>query len=195
MKKSLLLASLLALGTSAYASESAKDWFMGVEVGSAKGSEEASGNGISVEASDSGAYYSIKGGKYIDKHRVSGSYTLYNTESNVDMSALALGYDYMFKTTSKFTPFIGANIAYSMYEATGGLAAGLNKDKIEMNGLSYGIGFGGLYAINKNFDLEFNLKYNKNTADDTLIRTADDTSINFELDYITHIGVGVNYNF
>ncbi|MCF6340506.1 MAG: porin family protein [Sulfurimonas sp.] len=161
---------------------------MVIETGSANLAVKASAAGAIASGSDSGGYISVKGGKYFDNSRVSASYSFYNTDSNVDMSAFAVGYDYMFNTSSKFTPFIGVNVGYSMYEETSATIP-----TIDVDGMTYGAGIGVMYEINKNFEIEFNAKYNKSIADDTV--TVSGVNIKVEADYITHIGIGINYNF
>ena len=182
MKKSLVLASLLALSVSCAASDSSKNWFIGIEGGTAELDFTVDGESYSV--TDDSNYLSLKGGKYFGNSRIGINYNFYNTEYGGDMSAYGVGYDYIFDiATSKLSPYVGVNIQYASYE----------KLELNLNGISYGLGCGIMYEANKNFDIELGLKYNIDSGEDTVVE--DSTVYEIALDNTIHIGIGINYNF
>jgi opacity protein-like surface antigen len=192
MKKNLILVGLLSWSVNSFANESENKLFVGLEVGSANLSVKLSAPGIESQSnSDRGGYTTLKVGKYIDVGRITGSYSMYNEEDDVDMNVLSLSYDYLFKNSSSFTPFIGANIGYFSYE----LSNVIDNSNLDIKGLTYGLGAGGLYAINDNFDFEINLRYNITSADDLVRVPGTSVDIKAEAESISHVGIGFNYNF
>ncbi len=186
MKKNVIVAGLLALSVNSFASESNRDAFIGLEIGSANISVKASADGESVSDSESETYFSLKGGKYINSGRILASYTNYNV-SDASANAIVIGYDYLFenKENSALTPYIGANIGYANYE--------IDDTLIDISGMTYGVGAGVLFNVNKNVDIDFNLRYNLVSADDTV--DISGTDVKLEIESALHIGFGVNYNF
>lgn len=196
MKKSLVLACLLAIGANSFATEIKDGWFVGLQTGSASYRNKATANLIDVveynKATD--GYISFKVGKYFDYGRVYLNYNIYDTKSNVDMKYFEAGYDYLFYNSTKFTPYIGVNAGYSVAKNTGALKYGYNKDELDLSGFAYGLGIGAMYKINDSFDIEVSASYNKLDADDTLNHSSG-LSVYYEANYITHLGIGFNYNF
>ncbi len=195
MKKNIVLAGLLALSislsanesndASLSANESNRDIFIGLGIGKASFSTSYYDSSWGTEEdTEKETYFSLKAGKYIDNGRIMVSYTKYDTESYVDINALAIEYDY-FIGNSSFQPYIGANIGYSMLSVDNGS---------DMDGLTYGVGIGALIPINKNFDVDIGLTYNLSNQNYSEIDSYGD-NIEFDIESIMHMGIAINYNF
>lgn len=157
MKKKLLTATLVAtLSTSAVAVD--VQYFVGGEFGSAKMSMDASVLGIDLgEASDRGGFAGLKFGAILNEnHRIGVSYNSYNTESNIDLNSYGIGYDYLIKTSTKLTPFVGVGLAKVNYKETGykTIDNDFDSDTFEMDGLIGTVNLGAVFEITNNFELE-----------------------------------------
>jgi outer membrane protein W len=125
MKKSLVLASLLLMGTTAAMAGKVGDTIVGAEFGAMHTSSTAtatnltSGASASESGSDNTTYEAIKLGKYYDYGRVGAALGHGNSKDGVDSNYIAVSYDYMFYNESKITPFIGASLSYAKATAKG----------------------------------------------------------------------------
>ncbi|NOQ32022.1 MAG: outer membrane beta-barrel protein [Helicobacteraceae bacterium] len=208
MKKSLIVASLLAVvATSAVASEPRDKWFGGLELGNTSINVDmtasATGTSAGTSTSISGGFQAIKIGKYFEYGRVYVTYANYNTTGNTDMSSFGAGYDYLINNSTNWTPFIGANIGSFSYKESGGIASASSagftttKDTIDLSGASFGANAGVLYSINSNFDLEAGLRISTTSASDNMTWTKNGIDVNLEskVNTISQIYIGANYNF
>ena len=205
MKKNIIIAAMIAVcTTSIVASESSNAWFGGLEVGSTSADFKAEVAGLSLNTSDSGGSQSIKVGKYLgNAGRTYAIYTRYNTDSNVDLNSYGVGYDYLFYNSTSFIPFIGVNLGYFNYKASGldaalaGSGVTSSSDSINISGLTYGLNIGAMYEINKNFEIEAGARFIANNADDTVTFTngVNSVALKGEIDKIVQYYIGLNYNF
>jgi len=206
MKKSLVVASFLMLSGSAVFADS-NAWFVGGEFGGMSIHGKSSGssdvhlaNGDIIEGGSSSdtintTYEAIKVGKYFDYGRIYGSIAYQNKKETMSSYTYGLGYDYLFRNKSDFTPFIGVNTSYSTAKIDDNDAKELSIDKPK--GFNYGPEAGLLYAITKNTELEVGVRYMISNVDDT--STVDDsgTKVNLKMedDRFIQYYLGLNYKF
>ena len=189
MKKSFILASILALSSTTLMAVDAKNnWFTGLEAGKTKHKYSASALGTSISGDESDSSVTLKIGKYLGSlGRIYGGYTAYNTDDNIDISSYSLGYDYLIYNNSNFTPFVGLNVGNVNYEEKGlqasiaGSGLTVNKDTIDISGVYYGVEVGALYEASKNLDIEIGIRLAKTTGNDavTFSNGVDSASINY----------------
>ena len=192
MKKSLIVASLLLVGSSALvAADMDNSWFVGGEFGAMniKAKASASDGTTAVSATDTinATYEAIKIGKYFEYGRIYGAISRQNSKDDFSSNNFGIGYDYLFKNKSEFTPFLGANVMYTK---------GKTKDvplTDAPTGLNYGVEAGILYAITKNTELELGARYLVSNVDDSISAGAAYAKI--EGKNITQYYVGLNYKF
>lgn len=200
MKKSLAMASLLALGTSAMAVDVQPFVGVGIERTTADYNYKASGSalGYSYSYSDdaSDTTLKLKAGAILDKtHRLSVSHAKYS-DYGADVRILLLNYDYLFPINEKFNLYAGAHAGQAKYEQY--VNPSIGKIDIDMSGLVYGLQFGALFDITKNIELEAGLAYSKYNVDDTISGTTSlgfDYSVKTELEDSTSMFIGINYKF
>lgn len=207
MKKSLVVASLLFLGASSVlvAAEAGNEWFIGGEFGGmnikSKTSATVSFGGNSVTESESdttrATYEAFKVGKYFEYGRVYGSFGIQNEKDDFSSFSLGLGYDYLFKNKSNFTPFLGINASYSKAKIDDADIKEMGLDKPK--GFNYGLEAGLLYAMTKNIELEIGLRYMKSNVDksatDNITFAPFSVSGKVESENITQYYLGLNYKF
>ena len=197
IKKSLAMASLLALGTSAMAIDVQPFVGVGIERTTLdyKASASALGYSYSYSDDDSDTALKLKAGAILDKtHRLSVSHAKYS-DNGADVRILLLNYDYLFPINEKFNLYAGAHAGQAKYEQDVNTAIG--KIDIDMSGLVYGLQVGALFDITKNIELEAGLAYSKYNVDDTISRTylGVDYSLKTELEDSTSMFIGINYKF
>jgi hypothetical protein len=197
MKKSLVLASLLLVGSSAMAS----DYFVGANIVNAESSATLSGTATydgasySGSISDSGRDTNINikiGLNNIDNRIYIQTGKLYD-DSNISYTSTTINYDkFLEKTSSGFTPFIGAHIGNGKFEILG----------YSQTGTEYGIQTGLLKTLeNKKFQFEAGIRYTvasaKFTANESGTINGKTYTVNgtIEADDATALYVGLNYKF
>ncbi|QIR76616.1 outer membrane beta-barrel protein [Sulfurospirillum diekertiae] len=207
MKKSLIVATLLMIGTSStlVAGEMGNEWFVGGEFGGMSMHTKTSGSayipsqGLNTEGTYketiNSTYEALKMGKYFEFGRIYGSLAYQNKKDDLTSYTFGLGYDYLFKNKSDFTPFIGVNASYSQakWDVDGAKELSLDKPK----GFNYGPEVGLLYSVTKNTELEIGVRYMISDVKDTFsandgINRAD---IKLEAEKIIQYYVGLNYKF
>ena len=197
IKKSLAMASLLALGTSAMAIDVQPFVGVGIERTTLdyKASASALGYSYSYSDDDSDTALKLKAGAILDKtHRLSVSHAKYS-DNGADVRILLLNYDYLFPINEKFNLYAGAHAGQAKYEQDVNTAIG--KIDIDMSGLVYGLQVGALFDITKNIELEAGLAYSKYNVDDTISGTylGVDYSAKSEPEDSTSMFIGINYKF
>lgn len=195
IKKSLAMASLLALGTSAMAIDVQPFVGVGIERTTLDYKASASALGYSYSDDDSDTALKLKAGAILDKtHRLSVSHAKYS-DNGADVRILLLNYDYLFPINEKFNLYAGAHAGQAKYEQDVNTAIG--KIDIDMSGLVYGLQVGALFDITKNIELEAGLAYSKYNVDDTISGTYSgvDYSAKSELEDSTSMFIGINYKF
>ncbi len=206
IKKSLLVASLLFATTSVVAQN---EYFMGVGIGSGSWTPEAvvtnsTGSTVATTSeSDSGRVVSILGGAIIDKkHKLSIGYSIYNTDADVDMTSIDLGYAYFIDqdslkiTNKKWKPFVG--VAYSMSTYTEKLSSSYNKSEFELKTNALMIDVGIDYEIDKNqfITMQYDMSLSTSGSESATLTTGgNDYNVNMEVDKISRFLVSYNYKF
>ncbi|WP_041963696.1 outer membrane beta-barrel protein [Sulfurospirillum cavolei] len=206
MKKSLVVASLLFIGSSALvAAEMGNSWFVGGEFGGMnidtkiKGSAVIPSESINISAEEKdttkATYEALKIGKYFEYGRVYGSLAKQNEKDDFSSYTLGVGYDYMFKNKSDFTPFLGVNASYTKAKIDGELYDVLSLDKPK--GFNYGVEAGFVYAMSKNLELEMGVRYMKSNIDESFSFSdgTNSANIKIEAENITQYYLGLNYKF
>lgn len=199
MKKSIVVASLLILGTSSFASQVKDDWFIGVQAGSSTYEVDVKADigyaGLYNEdyIEDDQGYISFRAGKYFKYGRVYVNYDYYDAKSYMDLNYFGAGYDYLFYNSTKFTPYIGASVGYMQMEVDGFMNEDNNKRSIDISSVTYGFNIGAIYEINKNFDIEISASYRAMDEEDDLVYSGN--KIRYTSEDVAQIGVGFNYNF
>jgi len=198
MKKSLVVASMLLLGTSTVlmAAESENEWFVGGEFGgmslSTKSSITIGTFSLSEKDTLDTTYEAIKVGKYFDYGRVYGTLGYQNEKDDITSVHLGLAYDYMFRNKSAFTPFLGANISYTKATIDDEDIKTLSLDKPK--GFNYGLEAGIVYALTKKVELEMGVRYMLSNLEDSETY-APSISAKVESENITQYYLGLNYKF
>jgi len=206
MKKSLVVVSFLMLSGPAIFAYS-NSWFVGGEFGGmnihgkSTGSADVhlSNGDIIGEGSTSdtvkATYEALKVGKYFDFGRIYGSIAYQNKKYEMTSYTYGLGYDYLFKNKSDFTPFIGINASYSIGKVDGDLSKEL--DLQDPKGFNYGAETGFIYAITKNTELEIGVRYVISDVDDKSTINDSGTNVNLTLenDRFIQYYLGLNYKF
>ena len=202
MKKSLIVASLLVLGTSSalVAAETGNEWFVGGEFGGMSMHTKTSGtvNGTSIDdykETINSTYEGIKVGKYFDYGRIYGNLSYQNKKDDLSSYTFGLGYDYLFKNKSAVTPFIGLNASYSKAKYDNDYAKAYEIDKPK--GFNYGPEAGLLYSVTKNTELEIGVRYMISDVKDTGLTydAGDQINAKIEAEKIIQYYVGLNYKF
>ena len=206
MKKSLVVASLLFIGSSALvAAEMDNSWFVGGEFGGMnidtkiKGSAVIPSESINISGEEKdttkATYEALKVGKYFEYGRVYGTIGKQNKKDDFSSYSLGVGYDYMFKNKSDFTPFLGVNASYTKAKIDDEVIEILSLDKPK--GFSYGIEAGFVYAATKNVELEMGVRYMKSNIDESFSFSdgTNSANIKIEAENITQYYLGLNYKF
>ena len=194
MKKSLAMASLLALGTSAMAVDVQP--FVGAGAGISWNKSEATATIGAVSASESdrnsSASLILKGGAILDgSHRLSLNYAP-SFHSDANVHNVMAGYDYLIPLNDKNKLYVGAHAGVSSFKG---------KDEISdysMSGFAYGAQAGYIYDITKNIEFEFGLNYTKHDLDKTGTMRANNgnpVSVKLEMKDSISTFAGINYKF
>ena len=199
MKKSLVMASLLALGTSIMAVEVQPFVGIGAEIATldykGSGSVPLAGYNESYSDDDSDTGLKLKVGAILDKnHRLSISHAKFSN-NGADVKILLANYDYLFPINEQFKLYAGAHAGQAKYEQN--IGTDIGNIGIDMSGLVYGLQVGTLYDITKNVEFEVGLAYSKFNVDDTINGNYSGVgySLKTEMDKATSLYVGINYKF
>jgi opacity protein-like surface antigen len=196
IKKSLAMASLLALGTSAMAIDVQP--YIGAGAGVSFGKTEVTVNtpgyvylGDESERKSSASLI-LKGGAILDSsHRLSLSYAP-SFHSDANVHNVMAGYDYLIPLNDKNKLYVGAHAGVSSFKG---------KDEISdysMSGFAYGAQTGYIYDITKNIEFEFGLNYTKHDLDKTGTMRANNgnpVSVKLEMKDSISTFAGINYKF
>ena len=193
MKKTIVMASLVAASTSMMAMD--LQYFLGagvergdvdfkstVNIPSAGYSENES---FSNDATD----LKLKLGVILDKtHRISLSHVNYGIEDGGDFRIILGNYDYLIPLNEDFRFFAGVHLGNANYEEDADL---------KMSGLAYGAQVGAIYDITKNIEFELGLAYSKYNVDKSYSGTIGTLSYDYkvELEDSTSMFAGINYKF
>ena len=194
MKKSLVMASLLAVGTSVMAIDVQP--FVGAGAGVSWNKSEATATIGAVSASESdrnsSASLILKGGAILDgSHRLSLNYAP-SFHSDANVHNVMAGYDYLIPLNDKNKLYVGAHAGVSSFKG---------KDEISdysMSGFAYGAQAGYIYDITKNIEFEFGLNYTKHDLDKTGTMRANNgnpVSVKLEMKDSISTFAGINYKF
>ena len=206
IKKSLIVASLLFAGTSAVAQN---EYFMGAGIASGSWTPELKVVGINNEAfatvseSDSGGVFSILGGTIIDnKHKLSIAYSTYNTDADVDMNSIDLGYAYFIDqdslniTNKKWKPFVGVGYSINTYEEDISEFSTQSKFTLKTQALMLGVGID--YEIDKNQFITMGYDFSLSTSGTESMRLTDGGNtynVNVEVDKVSRWLLSYHYKF
>lgn len=184
MKKSLIVASLLALGTTSVSADSLKQ-YVGIGLGVAGNEFKASDSDLGISASDRTSSFLINlkaGAIYDDMHRLSLNYKP-AIHSDAVVHNFLVSYDLLIQTNSSDSFFVGAS--------AGG--ASVKFDSLmsdwDMSGFAYGAQTGYILGLSDDLELEFSVGYTKYSID----KTYDDLKMELK-DSISAL-VGLNYKF
>ena len=195
IKKSLAMASLLALGTSAMAIDVQP--YIGAGAGVSFGKTEVTVNtpgyvylGDESERKSSASLI-LKGGAILDSsHRLSLSYAP-SFHSDANVHNVMAGYDYLIPLNDKNKLYVGAHAGVSSFKGKD------DADGFDMSGFAYGAQTGYIYDITKNIEFEFGLSYTKYNVDKTYSGSALGHNAELKLEMKDSIStlVGINYKF
>ena len=194
IKKSLAMASLLALWTSAMAIDVQPYVGAGAGVSWNKSEATATIGAVSASESDrnSSASLILKGGAILDgSHRLSLNYAP-SFHSDANVHNVMAGYDYLIPLNDKNKLYVGAHAGVSSFKG---------KDEISdysMSGFAYGAQAGYIYDITKNIEFEFGLNYTKHDLDKTGTMRANNgnpVSVKLEMKDSISTFAGINYKF
>lgn len=199
MKKTLVMASLIAASTSMMAMD--VQYFLGA--GAERVNADYKGNvnipsvGVSSDISDdmSDTGLLLKAGVILDKtHRISLSHAKFGKE-DTDVSVVLGNYDYLIPVNAQFRLYTGLHIGNASYKETNtGLT---DNDTLKMSGLVYGAQVGAIYDITKNIEFELGLAYSKYNVDKSFSGTISGVNYNanIEFEHSTAMFAGLNYKF
>lgn len=197
MKKSLILASLVAASTSMMAMDS--QYFLGAGAGASWGkwNEKATVTGpvlnttLSDSATDSATTMLLKGGVILDKtHRLSLSYTP-SMNSDANIHSFFAGYDYLIPLNNESRFYVGTHAGVSSFKGKDDI------DGVNMSGFTYGAQGGYIYDISKNIEFEIGAMYTKLNLEDTgsYVELGHNVSWKFEQESAISSFIGINYKF
>jgi len=186
MKKTLLLATVLLIGTSLMAGK-VGDTVVGLELGILNSDATSKINGVSYDGDLDTTYEVLKIAKYYNFGRLSGSIGKMNEKDGTDGHFIGATYDYMFYSNSKLIPFVGTTLSYSWNELED---SGVS---VEHDGFLYGIEAGALYNISEKIELEVGARYLESTVDGST--TASGNKIDLEVDSVIQYYISLAYRF
>ena len=193
MKKTIVMASLVAASTSMMAMDLQYFLGAGVERGDAdfKGTINAPSIGYteSESFSDDALSLKLKLGVILDKtHRISLSHVNYGIEDGGDFRIILGNYDYLIPLNEDFRFFAGVHLGNANYE---------EDSDLKMSGLAYGAQVGAIYDITKNIEFELGLAYTKYNVDKSFSGTISGVDYNgkIELEDSTSMFASINYKF
>lgn len=200
MKKSLVLAGLLAISSSAYAMD--VNYF--IAAGGGKGYETVNVNvaGVTESVSDNGGVFSIDTGVLLnDTHRIGLEYSKYHTTGSSSLYSIGLGYNYRIHIKdSKFKPFVGMSYAILKYSEDMVNDASVTWDQSTYNITTKALlgSIGVDYDINKNLYASMRYDYAFSTSGSTDVGlTAGGThyTANIEVDKVSQLQLLIGYKF
>ncbi len=192
MKKSLVMATLVAASTSMMAMDLQYFLGAGVERGDMSGKYNLdASNGYSESGSidDNASDLKLKLGIILDKtHRVSLSHINYGIEDGGDFRIILGNYDYLIPINEDFRFLAGLHLGHANYKTD---------DDFKMTGAVYGAQVGAIYDITKNIEFELGLAYSKYNLDKTTSGNIGGISYTekVELENSTSMFAGINYKF
>ena len=127
----------------------------------------------------------------METYRLYSSLTYQNEKDDFSSFSLGVGYDYLFRNSSDFTPFLGGSVSYMWGKVS-------DEDETDKpKGFNYGLEGGVLYAITNNIELEIGARYMFSNVDDSANYSDQWSSGNFkiELDNYIQYYLGLNYKF
>ena len=163
---------LLVIGASTISSLEARDnVYIGLEFGLAKQTWDVSKPNTGNETAKQ-TYKTLKIGKYFDNQRVSLNF---DSSSNIGVN-----HDYLFTfEDSKFTPYLGTGLYYTKS----------NYEYSKSSGIFIPLVIGSIYKLDKDFDLEFGVRYIIDTYEYT------SSTLQYKSESQTNYFVAINYNF
>ena len=199
MKKSLVLASLLAASTSMMAMD--LQYFLGAGATRIDADykttldysfDEESGSYSETDSfKDTGL--TLKAGVILNKnHRISVVYSDYSKE-DVDATTVTGNYDYLIPLNNQFRLYTGLHAGNMAIKSTDDVSL----DSVKASGLAYGAQLGAIYDITKNIEFELGLAYSKYNVDKSISGSifGVDYDYKVELEDSTSMFVGINYKF
>ena len=192
MRKSIVVASLVMMGSALMAADMGNGWFMGTEFGGMdikmKATASSGGTTASVTDTMNTTYESIKIGKYFDNNRIYTALNYQNKKDDFSSWTWGLGYDYLIKNSSSITPFIGANVSYIKGKVDD--MPVLDKPA----GFAAGVEAGFIYALSSKTELEAGIRYmNISNVEDSA--SISGVSVKLEGKTATQYYLGINYKF
>ena len=197
MKKSLVIASLVAASTSMMAMD--LQYFLGAGAERANANFKADVNAPSIGYSETfkedgnDTALKIKVGVIMDKtHRISLSHSKFGGE-DTDLTVILGNYDYLIPINNEFRLYTGVHAGNGEYKETNIDILGTAK----MSGLAYGAQVGAIYDITKNVEFEVGLAYTRYNIDKTYQWTDSGVDIiaKMEIEDSTSMFAGINYKF
>ena len=194
IKKSLAMASLLALGTSAMAIDVQP--FVGAGAGISWNKSDATATIGAVSASESdrnsSASLILKGGAILDgSHRLSLNYAP-SFHSDANVHNVMAGYDYLIPVNNESRVYVGVHLGSTSFKGK------KNLDGVDDTWFAYGLQTGYIYDITKNIEFEFGLNYTKHDLDKTGTMRANNgnpVSVKLEMKDSISTFAGINYKF
>ena len=197
MKKSLILASLVAASTSMMAMD--VQYFLGAGAERANANFKADvsipsvGYSETFKEDENDTALKLKLGVILDKtHRISLSHSKFGGE-DTDVTVILGNYDYLIPINNEFRLYTGVHAGNGEYKETN--IDGLGTAK--MSGLAYGAQIGAIYDITKNVEFEAGLAYTRYNIDKTYQWTDSGVDIiaKMEIEDSTSMFAGINYKF
>lgn len=192
MRKSIVVASLVMMGSALMAADMGNGWFMGTEFGGMdikmKATASSGGTTASITDTMNTTYESIKVGKYFDNSRIYTALNYQNKKDDFSSWTWGLGYDYLIKNSSSITPFIGANVSYIKGKVDD--MPVLDKPA----GFAAGVEAGFIYALSSKAEIEAGVRYmNISNVEDSA--SISGVSVKLEGKTATQYYLGLNYKF
>lgn len=189
MKKTLVVASLLALGTSAMATD--VQGFIGAGLGASWNKLEAKASIEDISAKEtereSAFLMGFKGGVILDNsHRLALNYNP-AIHSDATVHNILASYDYLIPVNGENKFYVGAHAGVGSFKGKDDLKG------LDMSGFAYGAQAGYIYDITKNVEFEFGVMYTQHTADKKYKDSGADVKL--ELKNSISTLVGINYKF
>ena len=191
MKKSLVMATLVATSTSMMAMD--LQYFLGAGVERIDADTTYSVTSPIQERGedsfrDTGLL--LKAGVILDKtHRISISHTKFSKD-DVDVTTILGNYDYLIPMNEEFRLYAGVHAGNTEIEVNDVIS-------YDYSGLSYGVQVGAIYDITKNIEFELGLAYTKFNVDTKINEVYNGVTISGteEVDNATSMFAGINYKF
>lgn len=187
MKKGLLLALMLLIGSTSAIAGKIGDVGIGIEVGALSSDAVSRLNGVEADGDIDTTYQAIRAAKYFDFGRLGVALGLVNKDGGTDGEYIGITYDYMFYSNSHLTPFVGVLAAYSSNTWEG---SGIS---IDHDGMQYGVEAGAVYDLSDKIELEIGARYLESSVDGEI--TVGGNTIELEVDSVIQYYMALNYKF